>query len=70
MMMMLKTILLLSFLSQVRADESDEARAARLAQNRDHMAEVGDKSNVNDDDNDDDVEDDQHALIAGSGKGR
>ena len=70
MMMMLKTIILLSFLSQVRADESDEARAARLTQNRDHMAEVGDKSNVNDDDNDDDVEDDQHALIARSGEGR
>ena len=39
-MMMLKTINMLSLPVQVRADESDEARAARLTQNRDHMAEV------------------------------
>ena len=38
--MMLKTINMLSLPVQVRADESDKARVARLTQNRDHMAEV------------------------------
>ena len=42
---------------------SDEARAAGRAQNRLHMAEVKDKSNLNDDDDDDDVADDQHDVL-------
>ena len=66
---------------KVRGAESEEAREARQTKDRIHTAkvrdddvdwhviEVGDKSNVNDDDNDDDVEDDQHVLIANLGEG-
>ena len=57
-------------LIQVREGLSDEALAARRAQDRDHHAEVGDESNVNDDDDDDDVADDQRVIVPFAGEGK
>ena len=51
MMMMAKTLFLSSIISKVRQAESDEERAVRLIQMRDHNGEVGNESNyINDDD--------------------
>ena len=65
MLMMMMAVMLLFI--QVRGAESDEAREARLAQDRIHTAEV------RDDDVDGHVIDDDgvhvYVLIAGSGEG-